>query len=354
MARIRQGDAAIAPVARRLTPPGVFLLRMVIFLTLIAFLGAILFEQLQRSWLTNPGLNALIFGVLGFGIMYVFRQVIRLYPEIRWINAFRIADPGLVNPHKPVLLAPMATMLRDRTGVLSLSPAAMRTFMDSIGARLDEARDTGRYLVGLLVFLGLLGTFWGLLETIQSVGKAIDSIGGNATDNAQLFGDLKASLAAPLKGMGTAFSASLLGLSGSLILGFLELQASHAHNRFYNELEEWLSGITELTPSGSGAGSTSSDFVNRQLLGAVVDMQRALEEFSNRLAEQPIAPPQSMTPAGQSPDEVRDLARGVNQLVSQMRSEQKVVREWVDEQAAQQTEVATMLKSLADTMKRGG
>lgn len=352
MARIRQGDAAIAPVARRLTPPGVFLLRMVIFLTLIAFLAAILFEQLQRSWLTNPGLNALIIGVLGFGIMYAFRQVIRLYPEIRWVNAFRVADPGLVNPHKPVLLAPMATMLRDRTGVLSLSPAAMRSFMDSIGSRLDEARDTGRYLVGLLVFLGLLGTFWGLLETIQSVGKAIDSIGGNGGDNAQTFSDLKAGLAAPLKGMGTAFSASLLGLAGSLILGFLELQASHAHNRFYNELEEWLSGITELTPSGA-TGSASSDFVNRQLLSAVVDMQRALEEFSTRLGEQPIGPPPGMA-AAQSPDEVRDLARGVNQLVSQMRAEQKVVREWVDEQAAQQTEVANMLKTLAGNMKRGG
>ena len=351
MAKKRQGDAAIAPIARRLTPPGVFLLRMVIFLTLVGFLAAILFEQLQRSLLTNPGLNGLILGVLALGIVYAFRQVIRLYPEIRWVNAYRIADPGLSIAHRPVLLAPMATMLRDRTGVLSLSTAAMRSFMDSIGSRLDEARDTGRYLVGLLVFLGLLGTFWGLLETIQSVGKAIESLGTQGSDNAQLFSELKAGLAAPLKGMGTAFSASLLGLSGSLVLGFLELQASHAHNRFYNELEEWLSGITELTPSGA-AGSASSDFVNRQLLSAVVDMQRALEEFSNRLGEQPIAPPNvlagSAAPAG---DEVRDLARGVNQLVSQMRAEQKVVREWVDEQASQQTEVANMLKSLASNMK---
>ena len=351
MAKKRQGDAAIAPIARRLTPPGVFLLRMVIFLTLVGFLAAILFEQLQRSLLTNLGLNGLILGVLALGIIYAFRQVIRLYPEIRWVNAYRIADPGLSIAHRPVLLAPMATMIRDRTGVLSLSTAAMRSFMDSIGSRLDEARDTGRYLVGLLVFLGLLGTFWGLLETIQSVGKAIESLGTQGSDNAQLFGELKAGLAAPLKGMGTAFSASLLGLSGSLVLGFLELQASHAHNRFYNELEEWLSGITELTPSGA-TGSASSDFVNRQLLSAVVDMQRALEEFSNRLGEQPIAAPNvlaaSAAPAG---DEVRDLARGVNQLVSQMRAEQKVVREWVDEQASQQTEVANMLKSLASNMK---
>jgi len=348
MAKNRQGDAAIAPVSRRLTPPGVFLLRMTIFLTLVAFLAAILFEQLKRSWLTNPGLNALILGVLLFGIMYAFRQVIRLYPEIRWVNAVRISDPGLTITHKPVLLAPMATMLRDRTGVLSLSTTAMRSFMDSIGSRLDEARDTGRYLVGLLVFLGLLGTFWGLLDTIQSVGKAIESLDSKATDNVQLFGDLKAGLAAPLKGMGTAFSASLLGLSGSLILGFLELQASHAHNRFYNELEEWLSGITELTPASP---SGSSEFLNRQLLGAVVDMQRAVEELSSRLADAPLLP--QITTPGPPADEVRDLARGVNQLVSQMRAEQKVVREWVDEQAAQQTEVASMLKNLAENMKRG-
>jgi hypothetical protein len=329
----------------------VFLLRMTIFLTLIGFLAAILFEQLKQSLLTNVGLNGLIVGVLLFGILYAYRQVFRLYPEIRWVNAFRVSDPGLASPYKPVLLAPMATMLRDRTGTLSLSPAAMRAFMDSISSRLDEARDTGRYLVGLLVFLGLLGTFWGLLDTIGSVGKAIDTLDNNATGNVQMFSELKAGLSAPLKGMGTAFSASLLGLSGSLILGFLELQASHAHNRFYNELEEWLSGITELSPSGV-QGSTAADFVNRQLLSAVVDMQRALEEFSSRLSEQPIAPPPIAGP-GQSPDEVRDLARGVNQLVSQMRAEQKVVREWVDEQSAQQTEVAAVLKNLAETIKRG-
>ena len=354
MAKSRQMDSpAIAPVSRRLTPPGVFLLRMVIFLTLIGFLAAVLHDQLVTSFMNNPGLNGLIVAVLLLGIVYAFRQVTRLYPENKWVNAYRIADPGLVINHKPVLLAPMATMLRDRTGTLSLSTAAMRSFMDSIGSRLDEARDTGRYLVGLLVFLGLLGTFWGLLETIQSVGAAIDVLDTKATDNVQMFGDLKAALKGPLKGMGTAFSSSLLGLSGSLILGFLELQASHAHNRFYNELEEWLSGITELSPSG--AGSTSSDYVNRQLLGAVVDMQRALEEFTSRLSEQPIPPPSILasSSAPQAADDVRDLARGVNQLVNQMRSEQKVVREWVDEQASQQSEVASMLKNLAETMKRG-
>src|SRR3990170_1424723 len=177
MARRRKTDMPSSPLMHRtLTPPGVFLIRMLIFLTLVAFLAAILIKQLAASFMNNPGLNGLILGVLFLGIIYVFRQVTRLYPEIRWINAFRIADPGLAISHQPKLLAPMATMLRDRTGVLSLSTASMRSIMDSIGSRLDEARETGKYLVGLLVFLGLLGTFWGLLETIQSVGRAISAL----------------------------------------------------------------------------------------------------------------------------------------------------------------------------------
>jgi len=347
MARKRHNDSGLAH--RPLTPPGVFLIRMLIFLTLVAFLAAILHKQLITSFMNNPGLNGLIIGVLLLGILYAFRQVTRLYPEIRWVNAFRIADPGLAISHQPVLLAPMSAMLRDRTGALSLSTASLRSIMDSIGSRLDEARDTGRYLVGLLVFLGLLGTFWGLLETIQSVGGAIDSIDTGSADNVTMFSDLKAGLAAPLKGMGTAFSSSLLGLAGSLVLGFLELQASHAHNRFYNELEEWLSGITELTPGGSAGAST--DLVNRQLSSAILHMQRAVEDLSTRLGDQSMA---SAITGGGGDEQLRELARGVNQLVTQMRAEQKVVREWVDEQAAQHSEVANALKELASNMRRRG
>jgi hypothetical protein len=321
---------------------------MLIFLTLVTFLAAILHKQLIASFMNNPGLNGLIVAVLILGIIYCFRQVIRLYPEIRWVNAFRIADPGLAISHQAVLLAPMAAMLRDRTGVLSLSTSTLRSIMDSIASRLDEARDTGRYMVGLLVFLGLLGTFWGLLQTIQSVGSAIDTLDTNASDNVALFSDLKAGLAAPLTGMGTAFSSSLLGLAGSLVLGFLELQSSHAHNRFYNELEEWLSGITDLTPDNA----VSSEQVNRQLSSAILHMQRAVEDLSNRLSDQSIA--RSLGQGGASEGnekQVRELALGVNQLVSQMRAEQKVVREWVDEQASQQSDVANALRELAANIK---
>lgn len=357
MARKRHSEPAAVGFHRSLTPPGLFLIRMLIFLTLIGFLSAILHEQLLSSVMTNPGLNGLIVAVLFFGILYTFRQVIRIYPEIRWVNAFRIADPGLTIAHQPVLLAPMATMLRDRTGTISLSTASMTSIMESIGSRLDEARDTGRYMVGLLVFLGLLGTFWGLLATIQSVGDVIGSIDPKADNSGAIFGDLKAGLAAPLKGMGTAFSSSLLGLAGSLILGFLELQASHAHNRFYNELEEWLSGITELTPAGGGTGS--GEGFNRQLGATLYDMQRVLEELNIRLGENAgVGGLQEggggVAVAAQTEQTVRELATGVNDLVGQMRAEQQVVREWVDEQATQQTEVTNVLKDLAGNIQRRG
>ncbi len=334
MAKKRQPDFT-PPLHKTLSRPSVFLMRMLVFLALIGFIAAIASPMLKSAFLTNPFLNGLILGVLFFGILFAFRQVVRLYPEISWVNAFRIADPGLAGGHPPTLLAPMATMLRERTGTLSLSTTAMRSIMDSIGTRLDEARDTGRYLVGLLVFLGLLGTFWGLLETISSVGNTIQSLDTKGNDAGVIFDDLKSGLAAPLKGMGTAFSASLIGLSGSLVLGFLELQASHAHNRFYNELEEWLSGITDLTPAAAGSG----DQANRQLYGALLDVQRNISELTEKIGSGPPG-------AAPSSDAIRELATGVGQLANQMRQEQQVLRQWVDDQAAQNQEVAALLKEL--------
>lgn len=346
MARKRQSDfSSSPPVHRTLTMPRIFLMRMLVFLVLVGFLAAILHKELLSSFKTNPVLNGLITAVLFFGIVYSFRQVLRLYPEIRWVNAYRIAEPGLAIAHRPDLLSPMASLLRDRRGALSLSTTSMRSIMDSIGSRLNEARDTGRYLVGLLVFLGLLGTFWGLLETIQSVGRTIGNLDTKAADSVMLFDELKAGLAAPLKGMGTAFSASLLGLAGSLVVGFLELQASHSHNRFYNELEEWLSGITELTPANT---SGSTDQVARHLFASIHQVQVSIAEMADRLQSVSAAP----AAAAGSDAAVRELASGVNQLVAQMRAEQNVMRQWVDDQAAQQSEVASVLKDLSRNMGR--
>ncbi|MEL6373876.1 MAG: flagellar motor protein MotA [Pseudomonadota bacterium] len=351
MARGRAVDPTTATMHKTLSKPGVSILRMLIPLALVGFLAFILSDQLVLIFQNSPFINGLIVFAFGFGVLYAFHQVTRLYREIRWVNAFRIADPGLALEHRPILLAPMATMLRDRRGHISLSTTSMRSIMESIGSRLDEARDTGRYLVGLLVFLGLLGTFWGLLDTIQSVGKTIAALDTSGGSSVNVFDDLKNGLAAPLRGMGTAFSSSLLGLAGSLVLGYLDLQAAHAHNRFYNELEEWLSGITELTPGGSEAtGGTTTE----QLTYAIYEMQRALNEMNGTLANGRGAGTQALAAQTENDEAVQELARGVDQLVRQMRAEQKVVREWVDEQAAQQSEVASVLKDLAVNMSQRG
>ena len=334
----------MAPVTYKvkLTRPQVFLWRMSLFLILAVLLAIILdgqTGQLRQSFLANPGLNALIIGVLLVGIVYAFRQVLRLYPEINWVNNFRISDPGLGMEKNPVLLAPMATMLRDRTGHLSLATGAMRSLLDSVASRLEEQRETTRYLVGLLIFLGLLGTFWGLLQTVSTVGATIGTLDTNAGDNVLLFDQLKEGLAGPLKGMGTAFSASMFGLSGSLILGFLDLQAGHAQGRFYNELEDWLSGITELqladAPGAAG--------VAPQVRFALLDMQRSLADLNDKVEMKMLN--------DNTGDAVKDLAAGVDKLIRQMRAEQKVVREWADEQAQQQHELAAVLRQITDKAK---
>ena len=326
----------------KLTRPQVFLWRMTLFLILAVLLAIILdgqTGQLRRSFLANPGLNGLIIGVLVVGVVYSFRQVLRLYPEINWVNNFRISDPGLTVEKSPVLLAPMATMLRDRTGQLSLATGAMRSLLDSVASRLEEQRETTRYLIGLLIFLGLLGTFWGLLETVSTVGATINSLDTNAGESVLLFDQLKEGLAGPLRGMGIAFSSSMFGLAGSLIIGFLDLQAGHAQGRFYNELEDWLSGITELQlAEAPGAAGMAP-----QVRFALLDMQRSLADLNEKVEMKLLN--------DNTGDAVKDLAAGVDKLIRQMRAEQKVVREWADEQAQQQQELATVLRQITDKAK---
>ena len=233
----------------KLSSPRIFLVRMLVFLILCALIVVVLYKQIVVAFMANPGLNALIIAVLLIGIVLAFRQVLRLFPEVNWVNGFRLADPGLAVERPPVLLAPMAAILGDRMGRMAISSTMMRGILDSIATRLDEARDMARYMTGLLVFLGLLGTFWGLIETVGSVGKVIDSlkVGGDA---GAIFDSLREGLAAPLGGMGISFSSSLFGLAGSLVLGFLDLQSGQAQNRFYTDLEDWLS--TTVRDLGAG------------------------------------------------------------------------------------------------------
>ncbi len=250
-------DAELASVA--LTKPRRFIVRMVLFLILVALVLAALIAPIMDAFAANPALNGLIAGAFVAGLIYVFRQVSMLGREVRWMEAYTKDEAGAVGATtkiQPVLLAPMAHMLRDqKTGALHghLSAVSTRSILDSVAARLDEARDISRYLTGLLIFLGLLGTFWGLLGTIGAVGDTISTLQVGSGDVASIFEDLKAGLAAPLDGMGTAFSSSLFGLAGSLVLGFLDLQAGGAQNRFYNELEDWLAARTRLSSGGGAA-----------------------------------------------------------------------------------------------------
>jgi len=307
----------------KLSSPRIFLVRMLVFLILCGLIVVVLYKQIWLAFLANPGLNALIAGVLAIGIILAFRQVIRLYPEIAWVNSFRISDPGLAVDRRPTLLAPMAAMLSHRSGRMSISQQTMRHLLDSIATRLDEARDLSRYMTGLLVFLGLLGTFWGLIETVGSVGKVIEGlkVGGDA---GSVFDTLKEGLAAPLGGMGISFSSSLFGLAGSLILGFLDLQSSQAQNRFYTDLEDWLA---ETVQEYAGDGHASGDFSP-----AFDRLRTAVEEMgSNRASTTAMA----------------NLAEAIQGLVHHMRSEQQLIREWADGQGEQNREIKNLLEKLA-------
>ena len=240
-----------------MTRPHHYLIRMLLFLGAVGGVGFLLFLSFRDAFMANPALNGLIVGVLLIGILYNFLQVMRLYPEVTWIENFRdsITNSEARARHAqsamPKLLAPMATMVGDRDR-FALSTTAMRTLLDGIASRLDESRDTSRYTIGLLIFLGLLGTFWGLLGTVSSISDVIDALSVNGGDSGAIFTELKRGLQAPMEGMGTAFSSSLFGLAGSLVLGFLDLQANQAQNRFYNDLEEWLSTVTRLSSGAIG------------------------------------------------------------------------------------------------------
>jgi len=195
----------------KLSNPSLFLMSMVIFLIITGFLSAILYRQIFSAFQSNPGLNGLIVGVLAIGILLALAQVIRLIPEVKWVNSFRLGNPDLEVGREPVLLAPMKALLGQTAQDMTISTLSMRSILDSIGNRLDESRDISRYLIGLLVFLGLLGTFWGLLQTIGSIGDTIQSLDGGSGNTNDVLDALKSGLSEPLDGMATAFSSSLFG-----------------------------------------------------------------------------------------------------------------------------------------------
>jgi hypothetical protein len=289
-------EVARAPAAgaRGRRPLGV-VARMAAFLVLVMALAVTLGSPLLAAFMGNPAVNGLILGILVAGIVYIFRQVLLLEPATDWIDNFRdrLANRELTAPPGPAprLLAPMAGMLgRQHGSRVTLSATSLRTLLDAIASRLDETRETSRYLIGTLVFLGLLGTFYGLLETVRSVGNVLGALNVSGGDLVRAFADLKSGLEAPLHGMSTAFSASLFGLAGSLVLGFLDLQAGQAQNRFYNDLEEWLSTYTRLSSGTFGdAGDGSVPAYLHALLEQTADSLENLQRILARSEEGRIA-----------------------------------------------------------------
>ena len=246
-----------------MTRPTQYLWRMLAFLAAVLVVVGLLSTALFAAFAANPLLNSLIVLVMLLGIAWNIRQVARLSPEVAWLEGFQKSRARVAAMPSPKLLAPMASMLSGRAGKepgdrFTISSVSMRSLLDSIASRLDESRELSRYMVGLLIFLGLLGTFWGLLLTVSSVGDVINSMSVGSGDINALFDQLKGGLAKPLKGMGTAFSSSMLGLAGALVLGFLDLTAGQAQNRFFNELEEYLAGLTRVSSGVLGAEGEGS------------------------------------------------------------------------------------------------
>jgi hypothetical protein len=267
-----------------MTRPSGYLIRMLVFLMAVAIVAALLSPVLITAFDNNPVLNSLILLILLLGICWNLNQVLRLRPEVLWLETYQTSRSRLAALPSPKLLAPMASMLAMREGrahgearQFTLSATGMRSLLDGIASRLDESRELSRYMTGLLIFLGLLGTFWGLLKTVTSVSDVIGSMTLGNGDMNLMFEQLKSGLSRPLAGMGTAFSASMYGLAGALVLGFLDLTAGQAQNRFFNELEEWLAGLTRLSSGVLSEGEGSVPVYVQALLEQTAENMESLQ-----------------------------------------------------------------------------
>ena len=322
-----------------MTHPRRYLIRMTMFLIAVIAVAGALYPGVSGAFFANTALNGLIIGVLLLGICYIFRTVFILTRDVAWLEHFRSDGPPLSNVPEPRMLAPMSSMLGEHTSRFSLSALSMRSLLDGISTRLDETREISRYLIGLLIFLGLLGTFWGLLQTIYAVSSVIGNLSIGSKELGPVFNDLKAGLQAPLSGMGTAFSSSLFGLAGSLVLGFLELQAGQAQNRFYNDLEDWLSGQTKLASGALAAdGDQSVPAYVQALLEQSADSLENLQRTLQRGEEARITANNS----------VNDLVERLGLLTDQMKMEQNLMVKL----AESQIELKPILSRIDETLSK--
>jgi hypothetical protein len=309
-----------------MTRPTTYLIRMLIFLALVSAAVAFLSPTLWAVFWNNPGLNGLILFVLAIGIAWNLRQVLRLAPEVTWLERYQSGPEHVAGVSAPRLLSPMARMMGTRADEteaiqqkqLTLSAGATRSLLDSLASRLDESRELSRYMTGLLIFLGLLGTFWGLLKTIGAVADVIGAMTVGSGDVVAMFDQLKAGLAKPLAGMGTAFSASLYGLAGALILGFLDLTAGQAQNRFFNELEEWLAGLTRLSSGAIADGEGSVPVYVQALLEQTAENMESLRRVLLRGEDGRSQSQQTMATLNEQIGMLAESMRGNQQLMMRL------------------------------------
>lgn len=324
-----------------MTRPSGYLIRMLVFLVVVGIVAGLLSPVLITAFFNNSLLNSLILLILLLGIGWNLNQVLRLRPEVLWLETYQTSRSRLAALPSPRLLAPMASMLAMREGKghdggrhFTLSATGMRSLLDGISSRLDESRELSRYMTSLLIFLGLLGTFWGLLQTVTSVSDVIGGMSLGNGDMNLMFDQLKSGLAKPLAGMGTAFSASMYGLAGALVLGFLDLTAGQAQNRFFNEMEEWLAGLTRLSSGALSEGDSSVPVYVQALLEQTAENMENLQQVLTRDEENRIR-------ANQTAMTLNDRLAA---LADTMRSSQQLMLRVGEAQAA----LAPALQRLAD------
>ena len=302
-----------------MTNPNTYAFRMILMLILVSLLSWFLFEPLKKAFDGNQALNGVILGTFFVGILFSFRQTFRLSKEANWLKFIKRTDTllpaNLVAKTKPILLAPVAAVLtEDRTENPSLSANSLSTILGGVSSRLDENREILRYMIGLLVFLGLLGTFWGLLQTISSVSSVINTLDVPGSEsNENIFNKILNGLNAPMDGMSTAFSSSLFGLGSSLILGFLDLQVGQANNRFFNEVEDWLSQMAIFTTSNDGGNIGLGEAAIENL--AIVSKRAVKNENDNiRIAEKLNELNLALNRLIEKLDEEKNLKESLNEL----------------------------------------
>lgn len=267
----------------RFTGPGQYLTWMLGFLAVVGMVIYLLLPQIILAFESNQAINGLIVAVFAVAVLYTFRQTLAVGPAARWVRRLSGADDFSNFSRPPGLIAPLAVLLSETPGHLKLSSASAQSILDAVSSRLAESGEITRYLGRLLIFLGLLGTFWGLLQTVGSVGNAVSALSGSAGGEDDIL-KLMQALEEPIKGMGTAFSSSLFGLAGSLVIGFLDLQAGQAQNRFFNEIEDWTATISRVAIAGKEADPGSPAYTSA-LLEQAAENIAALEKVIRQSEE---------------------------------------------------------------------